>query len=105
MVATAGGETFASGIATLAQNAPKQEVCYSKLIRFGPVDLAAFGSLPIAPAALLTDVIAPSPQGIGRIDFPTYRTGGGLFVKPFEVAHRFRALRAEGGAKSAKQFC
>ncbi len=62
---------------------------------FGPVDLAAFWSLPIAPVALLADVLNTSPQGVGRMGFPTYRIGNSLYVKPIEVAHNFRALKPE----------
>ena len=67
---------------------------------FSPLDLAAFWSLPIAPVAMLADVLGTSPQAIGRLGFPTYRIGSALWVRPVEVAHSFRALRpvSEGGA-------
>jgi hypothetical protein len=66
---------------------------------FGPLELAAFWALPLAPIAMLAEVLSTSPQGVGRMGFATYRIGNGLFVRPVEVAHGFRALKAEGGAK------
>lgn len=63
---------------------------------FSPVELAAFWALPLAPLAMLADVLGTSPQGVGRMGFPTYRIGGGLFVRPLEISHNFRALKPEG---------
>lgn len=75
-----------------------QEVTGAKP-NLSPVELAAFWSLPIAPIAMLATVLGTTPQGIGRMGaFPTYRIGGGLFVKPIEVGHAFRGWKAEGGA-------
>lgn len=64
--------------------------------QFSPQDLTAFWSLPLAPMALLAEVLCNRPQGLGRLRFPTYRIGSGLFVKAIEVAHNFRAMVAEG---------
>jgi hypothetical protein len=58
-----------------------------------PSELAAFWSLPLAPVAMLADVLGVTPQSIGRLEFPVYRIGGKLFVRPLDIGHGFRALQ------------
>jgi len=62
----------------------------------GPRNLAAFWQLPVAPLTMLAEELGTSPQGVGRLGFPTCRIGSGLFVKPIETAHSFPAMVAEG---------
>jgi hypothetical protein len=61
--------------------------------QFSPQDLTAFWSLPLAPVALLAEVLGTSPQGVGRLGFDTYRIGSSMFVKLVEVAHGLRGLK------------
>lgn len=58
-----------------------------------PTDLAAFWSLPLAPVALLAEVLGSSPQGVGRLGFNSYRIDSSMFVKLVEVAHGLRGLK------------
>jgi hypothetical protein len=77
-------------------SAPKQKQRVTEANpNLSPLELDAFWRLPLAPIAMLAEVLGSSPQGVGRMGFATYRIGGGLFVRPVEVAHGFRALKPE----------